>query len=202
MLMSTVSSCACQRWRLRRVRHRCVTSRRCRDTRHHHSCRPGVSLNANWAYMTMASLAWSIKAWCALLLPVSPRWAGRHNEQRRRLLTMEFRTFRRAFITSPARSSGPPAASAGEFRPGTHGWGCSSASSTPSDADHPGAAQPRAVTGSAPATSQHRLTARTGRQTSPAGINEPSTTTTDGCPPAEPPKPLIQNVPATGIRLF
>ncbi len=28
---------------------------------------------ANWAYMTMAALAWSLKAWCALLLPISPR---------------------------------------------------------------------------------------------------------------------------------
>ncbi|MCA1682154.1 MAG: IS1380 family transposase, partial [Actinobacteria bacterium] len=36
---------------------------------------PVNTLNANRAYMTMASLAWSIKAWCALLLPVSPRWA-------------------------------------------------------------------------------------------------------------------------------
>ena len=48
---------------------------------------PVNTLCANWAYMTMAALAWSLKAWCALLLPVSPRWAERHNEQRRRLLT-------------------------------------------------------------------------------------------------------------------
>ena len=33
---------------------------------------PVNTLNANWAYMTMASLAWTLKAWCALLLPVSP----------------------------------------------------------------------------------------------------------------------------------
>ncbi|EQD63426.1 hypothetical protein B2A_02353, partial [mine drainage metagenome] len=48
---------------------------------------PVNTLNANWAYMTMAALAWSLKAWCALLVPVSPRWAKRHGEQRRRLLT-------------------------------------------------------------------------------------------------------------------
>jgi len=59
---------------------------------------PVNTLCANWAYMTMASLAWSIKAWCALLLPVSARWADMHDEQRRRLLTMEFRTFRHIFI--------------------------------------------------------------------------------------------------------
>jgi hypothetical protein len=64
---------------------------------------PVNTLNANWAYMTMAALAWTLKAWSALLLPVSPRWAERHNEQRRRLLTMEFRTFRQAFIEIPAQ---------------------------------------------------------------------------------------------------
>jgi Transposase DDE domain len=64
---------------------------------------PVNTLNANRAYMTMASLAWTIKAWCALLLPVSPRWADRHSEQRRRLLTMEFRTFRQAFIDIPCQ---------------------------------------------------------------------------------------------------
>ena len=53
--------------------------------------------------MTMASLAWTLKAWCALLLPVSPRWAALHNQQRRRLLTMEFRTFRHAFIDIPCQ---------------------------------------------------------------------------------------------------
>ena len=64
---------------------------------------PVNTLNANWAYMIMASLAWSIKAWSALLLPVSPRWATLHREQQRRLLTMEFRTFRAAFIDIPCQ---------------------------------------------------------------------------------------------------
>jgi hypothetical protein len=64
---------------------------------------PVNTLNANWAYMTMASIAWTLKAWCALLLPVSPRWAALHHEQRRRLLTMEFRTFRHAFIDIPCQ---------------------------------------------------------------------------------------------------
>jgi len=64
---------------------------------------PVNTLNANWAYMTMASVAWSIKAWCALLLPVSPRWADRHGGQRRQLLSMEFRTFRQAFIDIPCQ---------------------------------------------------------------------------------------------------
>jgi len=58
---------------------------------------------ANWAYMTIAALAWSLKAWCALLLPVTPRWAEHHDEQRRRLLTMDFRTFLTAFIEIPCQ---------------------------------------------------------------------------------------------------
>jgi hypothetical protein len=64
---------------------------------------PVNTLNANWAYMTMAALAWTLKAWCALLLPVTPRWAERHIEQRRRLLTMDFRTFLTAFIAIPCQ---------------------------------------------------------------------------------------------------
>jgi hypothetical protein len=64
---------------------------------------PVNSLVANWAYLVMSALAWSLKAWCALLVPVSPRWAKVHLEQRRRLLTMEFRTFRRAFIDIPCQ---------------------------------------------------------------------------------------------------
>lgn len=64
---------------------------------------PVNTLVANWAYMVMAAVAWSIKAWCALLLPVSPRWAAQHNEQRNRLLRMEFRTFLQAFIEVPCQ---------------------------------------------------------------------------------------------------
>jgi Transposase DDE domain group 1 len=64
---------------------------------------PVNTLNANWAYMTMASVAWTLKAWCALLLPVTGRWAELHNQQRRQLLTMEFRTFRDAIIDIPCQ---------------------------------------------------------------------------------------------------
>ena len=64
---------------------------------------PVNTLNANWAYMTMASLAWTLKAWCALMLPVSPRWEAQHEQQRDRLLTMEFRTFRAALIDIPCQ---------------------------------------------------------------------------------------------------
>jgi hypothetical protein len=64
---------------------------------------PVNSLYANWAYMVMAALAWSLKAWIALLVPVSPRWAAQHLEQRRRLLTMDFRTFVAAIIHIPCQ---------------------------------------------------------------------------------------------------
>ncbi len=64
---------------------------------------PVDSLEANWAYMTMTSLAWTIKAWSALLLPTSgPDRQARHR-QRRQLLRMEFRTFLHAFIAIPAQ---------------------------------------------------------------------------------------------------
>ncbi len=61
------------------------------------------TLHANWAYMVMAALAWNLKAWVALLLPVHPRWAAMHLEQRRRLLIMDFRTFVAALIHIPCQ---------------------------------------------------------------------------------------------------
>lgn len=64
---------------------------------------PLNTLEANWAYMVIASLAWSIKAWAALLLPVAPRWRERHQAEQTRLLRMEFRTFVQSFILIPAQ---------------------------------------------------------------------------------------------------
>jgi hypothetical protein len=64
---------------------------------------PVNTLDANRAYMTMASLAWNLKAWCALLLPVSPRWQEKHTAEQRRLLKMEFRTFLQSFILIPCQ---------------------------------------------------------------------------------------------------
>lgn len=61
------------------------------------------TLEANWAYMVIASLAWSIKAWAALLLPVSGRWRERHQVEQDRMLRMDFRTFLQAFILIPAQ---------------------------------------------------------------------------------------------------
>ncbi len=64
---------------------------------------PVNTLNANWAYMVMASLAWTLKAWMALWLPVSPRWKEKHLQERDRWLRMEFRTFCNAVINMPAQ---------------------------------------------------------------------------------------------------
>ena len=64
---------------------------------------PVNTLCANWAYMTMTALAWSLKAWYALLLPIDARSVKEHTEERRRVLTMEFGTFRDALIEIPAQ---------------------------------------------------------------------------------------------------
>ena len=64
---------------------------------------PVNTLNANWAYMVMASLAWTLKAWMALSLPVQPRWANKHRAEREVWLRMEFRTFLNAVINIPAQ---------------------------------------------------------------------------------------------------
>jgi hypothetical protein len=64
---------------------------------------PVNSLNANWAYMVMAALAWSIKAWAALSLPVCRRWQRHHEADRLALLRMDFRSFVAAMITVPCQ---------------------------------------------------------------------------------------------------
>ena len=64
---------------------------------------PVNDLMSNWAYMVMASLAWSLKAWVALLVPESPRHAAKHQAEKQTLLRMEFRTFRAAIIEMPCQ---------------------------------------------------------------------------------------------------
>jgi len=58
---------------------------------------------ANWAYMVIASLAWTLKAWFALMLPISGRWRARHEAERERLLRMEFRTFVQYLMLIPVQ---------------------------------------------------------------------------------------------------
>src|SRR5271155_4201003 len=64
---------------------------------------PVNDLVSNWAYMVMASLAWSLKAWSALLVPVSPRHWAKHESEKRTLLRMEFATYCAAFIQMPCQ---------------------------------------------------------------------------------------------------
>ncbi len=64
---------------------------------------PVDSLISNWAYMVMASLAWTLKAWFALSLPETGRWAEKHRAQKRRVLRMEFKTFLNAIINVPCQ---------------------------------------------------------------------------------------------------
>ena len=64
---------------------------------------PVGDLVSNWAYMVMASLAWSLKAWSALVLPETGRWAEKYRAEKRSLLRMEFSTFCVAMIQVPCQ---------------------------------------------------------------------------------------------------
>jgi Transposase DDE domain group 1 len=56
---------------------------------------PVNTLESNWAYMVIGALAWSFKAWLALLQPQA--------EQRQTLLTMEFKQFLQVWLTLPCQ---------------------------------------------------------------------------------------------------
>jgi hypothetical protein len=65
---------------------------------------PTQDLTSNWAYLVMASLAWTLKAWAGLSLPVSPGpWAERHRQQKREVVKMEFRSFLAALVMVPCQ---------------------------------------------------------------------------------------------------
>jgi hypothetical protein len=64
---------------------------------------PLGDLASNWAYMVIASLAWSLKAWSALLLPVHGRWREKHESEKKTLLRMDFVTFCHVMINIPAQ---------------------------------------------------------------------------------------------------
>jgi hypothetical protein len=64
---------------------------------------PLNTLEANWVYMVIASLAWTLKAWFALLLPARGRWREAHAADRDRVLRMEFRSFVQRIIMVPAQ---------------------------------------------------------------------------------------------------
>jgi hypothetical protein len=84
---------------------------RCNQENHIEQLKNGVpaltapldNLVSNWAYMVMASLAWSLKAWTALLLPEQGRWREKHRREKQTLLRMDFVTFRNALLNIPAQ---------------------------------------------------------------------------------------------------
>lgn len=87
------------------------SNQRCNQENLHAHLKGGVralhaplhTLEANWAYMVMVALAWTLKAWFALLLPSSPRWHAQHEAERDRVLRMEFRTFLNRLIRVPTQ---------------------------------------------------------------------------------------------------
>jgi hypothetical protein len=66
---------------------------------------PLDSLESNWAYMLFASLAWTLKIWCGLMVLERGREEQRNEQRtlRNRLLRMEYGTFLNAFIQIPAQ---------------------------------------------------------------------------------------------------
>ena len=72
---------------------------------------PVDNLISNWAYMVMASLAWSLKAWYGLMLPeATGRGAAGHaaarqrrGEQKRQIVTMEFKAFVAHLVRLPCQ---------------------------------------------------------------------------------------------------
>jgi Transposase DDE domain group 1 len=65
---------------------------------------PLDNLHSNWAYMVMASLAWTLKAWFALLTPApAGRWHQRYKAQRQDVLKMEFKRFANSLVRLPCQ---------------------------------------------------------------------------------------------------
>jgi hypothetical protein len=64
---------------------------------------PVDNLVSNWAYMVMAALAWTLKAWFALHLPAEGRWATKYAAEKQSVLTLEFKRFRQYFLELPCQ---------------------------------------------------------------------------------------------------
>lgn len=64
---------------------------------------PVNSLVSNWAYMVMASLAWTLKAWAGLTLPESGPSKEKRRSEKSAVLRMDFRTFLNRFMLIPAQ---------------------------------------------------------------------------------------------------
>jgi hypothetical protein len=64
---------------------------------------PVDNLVSNWAYMVMASLAWTLKAWFAMSLPEAGRWAEQRRSEKQAVLKMGFKRFLNAFLLVPCQ---------------------------------------------------------------------------------------------------
>lgn len=64
---------------------------------------PVDTLLSNWAHMVMTALAWTLKAWFALRLPETGRWAARYAAEKAAVLRMEFKAFLHAFMLMPVQ---------------------------------------------------------------------------------------------------
>lgn len=87
-------------------------NQRCNQENLHAQLKEGVcalkapvdTMEANWAYMVMTSLAWNLKAWWALW-PEPGKGADRetHEKEKGTILQMEFKTFINAFMRLPCQ---------------------------------------------------------------------------------------------------
>ena len=64
---------------------------------------PVDNLVSNGAYMVIASLAWTLKAWLGLMLPEKGRWKAKHRSEKCKVVRMEFKTFLNAFMRIPCQ---------------------------------------------------------------------------------------------------
>jgi hypothetical protein len=64
---------------------------------------PLDTLLSNWAYMVMTGLAWNLKAWAALSLPETGRWAEKYRADKLWLLGLEFKAFVNVMVAIPCQ---------------------------------------------------------------------------------------------------
>lgn len=64
---------------------------------------PFGGLMSNWAYSVIATLAWNLSRWLALVLPTRGRWRPKHEVEKEDVLRMRFRTFIQRFMQVPAQ---------------------------------------------------------------------------------------------------
>ena len=66
---------------------------------------PVDNLTSNWAYMVFASLGWTLKQWCGMMIRVqgNPSHRAKQESVRRRVIRMEFATFLNSIMLFPAQ---------------------------------------------------------------------------------------------------